>query len=53
MKQNIALLNRPRRLKQLLMTVMLMIYLRKSIVRLYQTYKNLSEKVKVGLLIEL
>ena len=35
------------------MKVILMMYLNQSIVRLYQTYKNLVEKVGDGLLIQL
>ena len=38
--------------KQLLMRVILMMYLYQFIVRLYQTYKNLKEKVLAGLLIQ-
>ena len=49
-KRNIALFIQ--RLKQLFMTVTLMMYLNQSIVLLCQTYKNLLEKVRVGLLIQ-
>ena len=38
--------------KQLLMRVILIMYLHQFIVRLYQTYKNLKEKVLAGLLIQ-
>ena len=38
--------------KQLSMKVVLMIYLNQSITQLYQTYKNLQEKVQAGLLIQ-
>ena len=43
----------PQKLTQLLMREILMIYLSQSIVRLYQTYKNVLERVQVGLLIQL
>ena len=47
MKQNIVLLLRTQKQKQLLMKVMLMTYLNQFILRLYQTYRNFLEKVQV------
>ena len=39
--------------KQLLMKLLLMMFLNQSILQLYQTYKNLQEKVQAGLWIQL
>ena len=39
--------------KQLLMKLLLMMFLNQSILQLYQTYKNLQEKVPAGLWIQL
>ena len=39
--------------KQLLMKLLLMMFLNQSILQLYQTYKNLQEKVQAGLCIQL
>ena len=44
MKQNITLFVHPQRLKQLLVKVILMIYLNRFIVQLYQIYKKTLEK---------
>ena len=52
MKQNIVLFTRTQKQKQLLMKVTLMMYLKQFILQLYQKYKNLLEKVRVGLLIQ-
>ena len=51
MEQNIVPFIRTQKQKQLLMKAILMMNLNQSIVRLYQTYKNLLGKVCVGLLI--
>ena len=53
MKQNIALLIWPQGLKQLLMRVVLMMYLNKSVMQLFQKYENVLEKVWFWLLIQL
>ena len=47
-----ALFSQTQKQKQLLIKVILMMYLNQSILRLYQTYKNLLEKILVGLLIQ-
>ena len=52
MKQHIPPFISPQRLKQLLTRVILMMYLNQSTVLLYPTYKNLLEKVRIGLLIQ-
>ena len=44
MKQNITLFVHPQRLKQLLVKVILMTYLNRFIVQLYQIYKKTLEK---------
>ena len=44
MKQNITLFVHPQRLKQLLVKVILIIYLNRFIVQLYQIYKKTLEK---------
>ena len=51
-KQNITPFFLTLKKKQLLMKVILMMSLNQSIILLYQTYKNLFEKVKFGLLIQ-
>ena len=52
-RQNRAPFIRSEMLKKLLRRVILMMYLNQSIVQLHQTYKNILEKVRVGLLIQL
>ena len=52
MQQNIPRFILNERQKRLLMRVTLMMYLNQSILRLYQTYKNISEKVRAELLIQ-
>ena len=52
MKQNILPFIGHQRLKQLLITLILMMYLNQSIVRLKKTYKNLFDRVQVKLLIQ-
>ena len=52
MKQNIAPFIHSQKLKQLLMTMILMMYLNQSIAQLYQAYKNVLEKVWFSLLIK-
>ena len=47
-----ALFSQTQKHKQLLIKVTLMMYLNPSIFRLYQTYKNLLEKIRDGLLIQ-
>ena len=49
-KQNLAPFSRTQKQKQLLIKVIFMMYLNQSILRLYQTYKNLLEKIRVGCL---
>ena len=44
MKQNIALFTSPQKMKQIPMRVILMMYLNRSIIRLYQTDKNHLER---------
>ena len=53
MQQNIESFLLTQNQIQLLMKVTLMMYLNQSIVRLYQSYENLSEKVQAGLCIQL
>ena len=52
MKQNIAFFIRTQKQNQLLMKVTLIMYLDQFVVQLYEMYKNLSQKVQVGLLIQ-
>ena len=52
MQQNIPYFILTQKQEQLLMRVILMMYLNKSILRLYQTYKNDLQKVQDGLLIQ-
>ena len=52
MQQNIPYFILTQNQEQLLMRVTLMMYLNKSILRLYQTYKNDLQKVQDGLLIQ-
>ena len=52
MKQNIARFIQTQKQKQLLTKVTLTMYLNQSIVLLYQIYKNHSEKIQIGLLIQ-
>ena len=47
-----ALFSQTQKQKQLLIKVTLMMYLKPSILRLYQTYKNLLEKIRDGFLIQ-
>ena len=49
-KQNMASFIQTQKQEQLLMKVILMMFLNQFILRLYQTYKNLQEKIQVGLL---
>ena len=53
MKQNLPLFILTKRHKQLFVKVILMTYLNQFILRLYRTYKNILEKVLIGLLIKL
>ena len=53
MKQNLPLFILTQRHKKLLVKVILMTYLNQFILRLYRTYKNILEKVLIGLLIKL
>ena len=52
MKQNIAFFIRTQKQNQLLMKVTLIMYLDQFVAQLYEMYKNLSQKVQVGLLIQ-
>ena len=52
MQQNIPYFILTQKQEQLLMRVILMMYLNKSILRLYQTYKNDLQKLQDGLLIQ-
>ena len=52
-KQNIPHLVQTQKQKLLLMKVILMIYFCQFVLQLYQTYKNILEKILVGLLIQL
>ena len=52
MKQNIARFIQTQKQKKLLTKVTLTMYLNQSIVLLYQIYKNHSEKIQIGLLIQ-
>ena len=52
MKQNIARFIQTQKQKQLLTKVTLTMYLNQSIVLLYQIYKNHSENIQIGLLIQ-
>ena len=47
-----ALFSQAQKQKQLSIKVILIMYLNQSILRLYQTYKNLLEKIRVSLLIQ-
>ena len=49
-KQNIGPFIQTQKQKQLLMKMILMMHLNQSVVRFYQTYKNLWGKVRAGLL---
>ena len=52
-KRNMAPFTGPQRMKKVLRRVILMMYINQSILPLCQRYKNLLEKVRVGLMIQL